>query len=91
VHTRHWNIGVSVRKVLNYFKTNYAESGLEPHDMRAGIECLETYAVNNGKKFKGYVSHYLVLIGWVKGQIVETRRKTLDLERSEVYLLKSKG
>jgi len=70
-------------------KQNYLEDGLDLYDLKLGVQILDTYATNHPKKFKKYISHYLVLIGWVKDEVLKKKKIAMDAERSETYLKNS--
>lgn len=72
-------------------KEHYKAHELEEDDLAHGLEVLQSYAENNSRKFAKYKNHYLVMRGWVFDQVLERRRRMLDLARSEAYAAKAGG
>lgn len=65
---------------------HYQTDLLNGRDLADAFLALQTYAVNEPKKFKKYKSHYLVLIGWVKDKVMQSKKAALALARETSYL-----
>lgn len=65
---------------------HYQTDLLDHKDLADAFLALQTYAVNEPKKFKKYKSHYLVLIGWVKDKVMQSKKAALALARETSYL-----